>query len=145
MSGERYRLTWASSFLNYFIVSDVIDIIMPSSSLKLKVPFTVFAFIFFSTTCWKPNLEKKNYSSKFFHNFHLSESSFTCPRVWESGIARRLLLALSWWKIEEKKCLLLILFLMEVVSVFSRSHWQVMENLLMSVSVLDKSCCLGLG
>ena len=34
-------------FLNYFIVSDVIDISMPSSSLKLKVPFTVFTFIFF--------------------------------------------------------------------------------------------------
>ena len=28
----------------------------------------------------KPNLEKKNiYSNKFFHNFHLSASSFTCP------------------------------------------------------------------
>jgi len=40
----------------------------------------------------KPNLEKKNsiYSNKFFHNFHLSESSFTCPGLWTSGLARRL-------------------------------------------------------
>ena len=28
----------------------------------------------------KPNLEKFSiYSNKFFHNFHLSKSSFTCP------------------------------------------------------------------
>jgi hypothetical protein len=33
----------------------------------------------------KPNLEKcSNYSNKFFHNFHLSESSFTCPK-WVSA------------------------------------------------------------
>jgi hypothetical protein len=30
------------------------------------------------------------YSNKFFHNFHLSETSFTCPRLQASGIARRL-------------------------------------------------------
>ena len=37
---------------------------------------------------WKPNLEKKNYiySNKFFHNFHLSESSFTCPELGASGL-----------------------------------------------------------
>jgi hypothetical protein len=26
------------------------------------------------------------YSSKFVHNFHLSETSFTCPRLWERGL-----------------------------------------------------------
>jgi hypothetical protein len=31
-------------------------------------------------------------SNKFFHNFHLSKSSFTCPRLQASGLARRLLL-----------------------------------------------------
>ena len=24
------------------------------------------------------------------HNFHLSESSFTCPRLWASGLVRKL-------------------------------------------------------
>jgi hypothetical protein len=36
---------------------------------------------FFHQLAGKPNLEiVSNYSNKFFHNFHLSESSFTCPR-----------------------------------------------------------------
>jgi len=35
----------------------------------------------------KPNLENIFiYSSKFFHNFHLSESSFTCPGLRASGL-----------------------------------------------------------
>jgi len=39
----------------------------------------------------KPNLEKcSNYSNNFFHNFHLSESSFTCPGLRVSVLARRL-------------------------------------------------------
>jgi hypothetical protein len=34
----------------------------------------------------KPNLGKFSiYSNKFFHNFYLSESSFTCPGLWASG------------------------------------------------------------
>jgi len=36
----------------------------------------VFALIFFHLLAWKPNFENFSiYSSKFFHNFHLSESS----------------------------------------------------------------------
>ena len=39
----------------------------------------VFALFFFHLVAEKPNLEKFSiYSNKFFHNFHLSESSFTC-------------------------------------------------------------------
>jgi len=38
--------------------------------------------------------KKSIYSSKFYHNFYLSKSSFTCPRLRASGLARRLL----WWK-----------------------------------------------
>jgi hypothetical protein len=39
----------------------------------------------------KPNLEKNSiHSNKFFHYFHLSESSFTCPRLRASGLAWRL-------------------------------------------------------
>ena len=36
----------------------------------------------------KPNLvkKKKKYSSKFFHNFHLSGSSFTCTELRSSGL-----------------------------------------------------------
>ena len=51
----------------------------------------VVAFIFF-TYLPESQIKKKNsiYSDKFFHNFHLSESSFTCPWLRESGLARRL-------------------------------------------------------
>ena len=39
----------------------------------------------------KPNLEIFSiYSNKFFHNFHLFESSFTCPGLRASGLAWRL-------------------------------------------------------
>ena len=39
----------------------------------------VFALMF-SPIARKPYLDKYSiYSNKFFHNFHLSESSFTCP------------------------------------------------------------------
>jgi len=34
--------------------------------------------------------EKKIYSNKFFHNFHLSESSFTRPGLQASGLVQRL-------------------------------------------------------
>ena len=40
---------------------------------------------FFHILPRKPNLEKNYiYSNKFFHNFHLSGSSFTCPGKWVS-------------------------------------------------------------
>jgi len=46
----------------------------------------------------KPNLEKNYiYSNKFFHNFHSSESSFTCPWLRASGLAWRLLLRNTLW------------------------------------------------
>jgi len=55
--------------------------------------FVVFALIFFTYLPESQIKEKKNiYSNKFFHNFRLSESSFTCPRRRTSGFARRLLL-----------------------------------------------------
>jgi hypothetical protein len=51
----------------------------------VKYTHSVLALIFFIAR--KPNLEKFSiYSNKFFHNFHLSKSSFTCPRLWESGL-----------------------------------------------------------
>ena len=46
---------------------------------------------FFHLLARKPNLETFSiYSNKFFHNFHLSESSFTCPGHWASGLVQRL-------------------------------------------------------
>jgi hypothetical protein len=51
---------------------------------------TVFALIILPT-CPKTKLEKFSiYSSKFFHNFHLTESSFTCPRLWASGFCTKI-------------------------------------------------------
>ena len=47
---------------------------------------------FFHLLAQKPNLEKKViYSNKFCHNFHLSESSFTCLWLRASGLAQRLI------------------------------------------------------
>ena len=61
---------------------------------KMRLLLTVYAFIFFFTYLPEsPNLEKKNiYSNKFFHNFRLSESSFTCPKLRASGLVQRLFL-----------------------------------------------------
>jgi hypothetical protein len=43
---------------------------------------------FFYLLAQKPNLGKFSiYSNKFFHNFRLSESSFTCPQLRASGLA----------------------------------------------------------
>jgi hypothetical protein len=43
---------------------------------------------FFHLLAHKSNFEKNYiYSNKFFHNFHLSESNFTCPRLQASGLA----------------------------------------------------------
>ena len=46
---------------------------------------------FFHLLARMPNLEKRSiYSSKFFHNFHLSESRFICPVIQTSALAPRL-------------------------------------------------------
>jgi hypothetical protein len=46
----------------------------------------VFALFFFHILARKPNIEKHYiYSNKFFQNFDLSESSFTCHRLRASG------------------------------------------------------------
>ena len=46
---------------------------------------------FFHLLAQKPNIEKISIdSNKFFHNFHLSESSFTCHGLRASGLAWRL-------------------------------------------------------
>jgi hypothetical protein len=67
---------------------DTVITLHPSMSVQLtsySLCLNVFAR--------KPNLEKMYiYSNKFFHNFHLSESSFTCPGLRESVLARRLIL-----------------------------------------------------
>ena len=53
--------------------------------------WTFFALIFFHLLVRKPNLEKFSiYSNKYFHNFHLSKSSFTCLELQASGLAWRL-------------------------------------------------------
>jgi hypothetical protein len=51
------------------------------------------ALFFFHLLARMPNLKKNYiYSSKFFHNFHLSESSFTFPGLPASGLA--------WWLVK---------------------------------------------
>ena len=44
------------------------------------------------------------YSNKFFHNFHLSESSFTCPWLHTSGLTWRLLE--EWYRLRQVSSLI---------------------------------------
>ena len=67
--------------LNYYLIS-----IGPTITVC-----AVLAFLFFYLFARTPNFENFYiYSNKFFHNFHFSESSFTCPVLRASGLARRL-------------------------------------------------------
>ena len=64
---------------------------------------------FFHLLAQKPNLEKISiYSNKFFHNFHLSKSSFTCPGLGlqVGGLARRLKLLRQCYHISISQMLL---------------------------------------
>ena len=60
--------------------------------MVISIKTLSLCLIFFHLLARKPNLEEKKsiYSSKFFHNLHLSESSFTCPGLRASGLVRRL-------------------------------------------------------
>ena len=54
---------------------------------SLKQQFPVFA-LFFSPTCLKAKFRKCSiYSNRFFQNFHLYKSNFTCPEHRTSGLA----------------------------------------------------------
>jgi hypothetical protein len=69
-------------------------LIKPKSCIKLN---------FFHLLAWKQNLEKFSiYSNKFFHYFHLSESSFTSPGLQASGLARRLYMISIVFKYEHR-------------------------------------------
>ena len=58
---------------------------------KKSLVLITAVFAFFHLLARRPNLEKFSiYLHKFFHNFHLPESSFTCPGL--SGLAQRLLI-----------------------------------------------------
>ena len=62
-------------------------------SMSVQLTFYSLCLNVFHLPARKPNLEKMYiYSNKFFHNFHLSESSFTCPGLRESVLARKLIL-----------------------------------------------------
>jgi hypothetical protein len=80
----------------------------------IKINFSTFVQslpYFFSPTVLarKPNLEKLSiYSIKFFHNFHLSKSSFTCHGIRVNGLARRLFVCTVYARIW-------ILFLVSVI------------------------------
>ncbi len=59
--------------------------------IKMKTYYSLCLNVF-HLLALKPNLEKCSiYSNKFFHNFHLFESSLTCSGLWASGLglARR--------------------------------------------------------
>ena len=57
----------------------------------LKIHYSLCLNFFSHLLARKPNLENFSINSnKFFHNVHLSESSFTCPGFRGSGLAWRL-------------------------------------------------------
>jgi hypothetical protein len=63
---------------------------MKFSWIKLEMKYSL-CLNFSHLLARKPNLEKCSiYSNKFFHNFHLSKSSFTFPGLRASGLAQRL-------------------------------------------------------
>ena len=74
----------------YFCVMTNADFCMTNAIVGIFI--IIVCLNFFQLHTWKPNLGNFSiYSNKFFHNFHFSESSFTCPWLRASGLARRLL------------------------------------------------------
>ena len=74
------------SMVNVEVTARTRKFYSPTNSISYKEKCTVFVSIFFTfSLARKPNLETFSiYSNKFFHNFHLSESSFiifTCPNT----------------------------------------------------------------
>jgi hypothetical protein len=67
--------------LSYKVVS-----LLPINFSFYFLQSTVFALIFLAKPKSQMLKKKSIYSNKFFHNFHLSESSFTCPKLWASGL-----------------------------------------------------------
>jgi len=69
-----------------------------SLNLPLKKYFSRLKF--FHLLARKPNLEKDSiYSNKFFHNFHFSESSFTCPRASSKWVSAKTdIMSLCHWE-----------------------------------------------
>ena len=77
----------SQSDLKHIMTSPIktISVLKASTDIITNIPV-------FHLHAWKPNIEKLSiYSNKFFHSFHLSESSFTCPGLWASGLAQRLI------------------------------------------------------
>jgi hypothetical protein len=65
---------------------DLIDSRVYNEYLECSV-YSSLCLNFFHLHAPKPNLDKFSiYSNKFFHNFHFSESSFTCPELGASGL-----------------------------------------------------------
>ena len=67
----------------------------PNTLFVLLVIIDSVCLKFFFIYLPKRQIQKKQttktiYSNKFFHNFHLSEFSFACSRLWASKVARRL-------------------------------------------------------
>jgi hypothetical protein len=64
----------------------------PTEKLTMIVKALALILEEFDDTGYSEFYIKKNiYPSKFFHNFSLSESSFSCSGLWTSGLVRRLL------------------------------------------------------
>jgi hypothetical protein len=86
----------ASTYLYHVWAQSILWIVYLNISFKKELDIyqasvSVFALISFHLLARKSNLEKLSiYSNKFFHNFHLSESRFTCPWFRASGLAQRL-------------------------------------------------------
>ena len=73
-----------------FIYNFIQKIERPIKNHNLSSLYLIFVHLL----ARKPNLETFSiYSNKFFHNFHLSESSFTCAGLRASGLAQRLAVA----------------------------------------------------
>ena len=82
----------SQSDLKHIMTSPIKTIISSEGVHRHYNKYTSFCRNFFHLHAWKPNIEKLSiYSNKFFHSFHLSKSSFTCPGLWASGLVQRLI------------------------------------------------------
>ena len=81
--------------------------------MVIKDRWAVFTLIFFT---YLP--ESQLYSNKFFHNFHLSGSRFTCPGLRASGLAWRL-----WEKFSSFHVFIIVFLISMAFCEFSTISW----------------------
>ena len=88
-----FRVQFRQVSLCFLIIKEDSEIPLISHSIyhNLTNNKNSLCINFFHLLARKSNIEKCSiHSNKFYHNFDLFESSFTCPGLWASVLAQRL-------------------------------------------------------